>query len=215
VQRPRTLASRAGFTVVELVIAVALLVLLFSSAVLAARGGMGAFRATQEASEVEARVRRALDRAAFELLCAAASELLPNPTGDFGTSSLQFARTTGLNGTVRVLADPDRLAFEYESGETDNGLDDDGNGLVDDGVLVLTRDVGGAAQRVILCHGVSERLEGEAANGADDNGNDVIDEAGFNVRRVGTVLYLRLSLEAAGENSTIVRTLETSVRLRN
>ena len=199
---------------VELVIAVALLVLLFTSAVLAARGGMGAFRATQDAGEAEARVRRALDRVAFELLSASAGDLLPNPTSDW-TSSLQYARTVGLNGTTRVLANPDRLAFEYETGETDNSLDDDGNGLVDDGVLVLTRDVLGAEQRVVLCHGVRERLEGEGANGADDNGNGLIDEAGFNVRRVGNVLFLRLSLEAAGENSTIVRTLETSVRLRN
>ena len=211
---PRTLAAHAGFTVVELVIAAALLVLLFSSAVLAARGGMGAFRATQDAGEVEARVRRALDRVAFELLSASASEFLPNPTIDW-TSSLQYARTVGLDGTTRVLANPDRLAFEYEIGETDNSLDDDGNGLVDDGVLVLTRDVGGEEQRVVLCHGVRERLEGEGANGVDDNGNGLTDEQGFNVFRVGNVLFLRLSLEAAGENSIIVRTLETSVRLRN
>jgi hypothetical protein len=67
----------------------------------------------------------------------------------------------------------------------------------------------------VLCHGVRELLEGEVADGDDDNGNGVSDEAGFNVHRVGDVLFVRLSVEESLENGTIVRTLETSVRLRN
>ena len=74
-----------GFTMVEAAIALSFLVLLMSSAILAARGGMGAFRATQDASGAEARVRRALDRTAFELLSVGEEELLPNPTNAFGT----------------------------------------------------------------------------------------------------------------------------------
>jgi hypothetical protein len=62
---------------------------------------------------------------------------------------------------------------------------------------------------------VGELGEGETANGADDNGNGIIDEGGFNVFQDGDVLYLRLSLEEPGEDGSIVRTLETSVRLRN
>jgi hypothetical protein len=186
-----------------------------SSAVMAARGGLGAFRATQETSDAEARVRRALDRAVFELLSAGASELLPDPSGEFGTGDLQFRKAIGLNGTVPQWGPTISLAREYATEELDDDVDNDGNGLVDDGVLVLTRDVGGDERRVILCRGVRELLEGEVADGDDDNGNGVRDEAGFNVHRVGQVLFVRLSVEEALESGTIVRTLETSVRLRN
>lgn len=207
--------TRAGFTLTEALIATALAILLMSSAVLAARGGMGAFRATQGATDAETRVRRALDRAVFELLSAGATELQPDPTGDFGTSELTFRKAVGLAGTVPLWGDPLALEFEYAPGEVDDGDDDDGNGLVDDGVLVLTRDPGGDERRIVLCSGVAELLEGEIANGADDNGNGVSDEAGFNVHRVGDVLWVRLSVEESAESGTLVRTLETSVRLRN
>jgi len=207
--------ARAGFTLVEAAVSTALLILLISSAVMAARGGMGAFRASQDTSEAETRVRRALDRVAFELLDAGASELLPNPTGDFGTSDLQFRKPTGLNGTTPTWGPTMRIAFERAPGEADDDVDNDGNGLVDDGVLVLTRDVGGAEHKTVLCHNVTELLEGEVANGDDDNGNGVRDEAGFNVHRVGEVLFLRLSVAEPVETGIVVRTLETSVRLRN
>jgi hypothetical protein len=207
--------GRAGFTLLEAAITAALFLLLMSSAIMAARGGLGAFRATQGTSDAEARVRRALDRAVFELLSAGASELLPDPDGVFGTSNLQFRRAVGLDGTTPLWGPTNSLAFEYAQEEVNDGVDNDGNGLVDDGILVFTRDVGGDEHRIILCRGVREFLEGEVADGDDDNGNGVSDEAGFNVHRVGQVLFVRLSVEESLENGTIVRTLETSVRLRN
>lgn len=217
--------ARAGFTLVEAVMATALLVLLMSSAILAAKGGQGAFRATQNATDVETRVRRALDRMAMELLSV--GDLSPIPS-QFGTDDLTYWRVrpwdwdgngSGFGDSVAGLNvlwdDQDRLAFEYEPDETNDGTDQDGDGLIDEGCVVLTRDVGGNERRIVLCSGVRELLEGEAANGADDNGNGVVDEMGFNIHRIGDVLYLRLSLEQPGETGSIVRTLETSVRLRN
>jgi len=217
------LDTRAGFTLVEAAIATALLILIMSSAILAAKHGQGAFRATQTATDVETRVRRALDRAALELLSVGEEELLPNPTGQFGTSTILFRQARswggnagdGVNGLNVLWGDQNRLAFEYDTGESDDDVDEDGDGLVDEGRLVLTRDIGGNDGRTILCTGVREMLEGEDANGADDNGNGIVDEAGFNIHRVGNVLFLRLSLEVPCETGTIVRTLETSVRLRN
>jgi len=205
--------ARAGFTLVEAAVAGALLILLLSSAVLAARGGMGAFRATQDTSGAETRVRRAVDRVVFELLSA--GELLPNPTGDFGTENLQFRKPIGLNGTTPDWGPICSLTLERAPGDPDDDLDNDGNGLIDDYVLVLTRDVGGNEHRAVLCTNVAEMLEGEVANGDDDNANGVRDEHGFNVHRVGDVLFVRLSVQEALETGTITRTLETSVRLRN
>ena len=214
-KRPLRASARAGFSLIEAAVTAALLIVLMSSAILAANRGIGAFRTTQGAADVEARLRRALDRSAFELLSVGEEVLLPNPVGNFGTSDLEFQRTTGLNGLNPTWGIVCRLAWEQETGELDDGLDNDGDGLVDEGQLVFTRDVGGNEQRSILARGVAELLEGETANGGDDNANGVIDERGFNIHRVNGVLFVRLSLEEAGEQGTIVRTLETSVRLRN
>ena len=224
----RTQSSRAGLSLVEMAIAVSLVVLLMASAILAAKGGQGAFRATQTATDVETRVRRTLDRVATELLCA--GNMLPDPIpAQFGTSFLDYCQVRpwdwdnsgagagdGVNGVNVLWANPSRITFELEPGETDDGTDEDGDGLVDEGRVVLVRDVGGANEhRVVLCSGVRELLEGEEANGLDDNGNGVVDEEGFNIHQIGNVLYVRLSVEVPGENGSIVRTLETSVRLRN
>lgn len=217
-RRLRRRTGQSGFTIVEMAVAGALVLLLLSSALLAARGGMGAFRATQDASDVEARVRRALDRVVFELLSAGKSELFPawdDLDGDFGTDDLNFAKVTGLAGTTPQFGAVHNLTVELAPGESNDGLDNDGNGLVDDGVLVLTRDVGGTEVRIVLCRGVRELLEGEIADGGDNNENDVSDEAGFNIHRVGEVLFVRLTLEQPVETGIIMRTLETSVRLRN
>lgn len=215
----RSRANRAGFSIPEVVIAVALFLLLAGSAVLAAQGGYGAFRETSRNADIEVRLRRTVDRVALELLSAGASQLLPNPAGQFGTSDLLFAQASSFN----VAADATqwgpqmRLAFEYSPGEDGDDVDDDGDGLTDEGLLVLTRDVGGAGERrVVLCQDVCELLEGEIANGADDNGNGVVDEAGFNVHRQDDVLFIRLSIQEPAEPADpVVRTLETSVRLRN
>ena len=109
------------------------------------------------------------------------------------------------------------IAFEYETGEIDDGRDNNRNGLVDEGVVVLLRDAGGAnEQRVVLCHGVRERLEGELVNGLDDNGNGLVDEKGFCLQWVDGVLALWLSIELIdGNGMHEVRTLQTSVRIRN
>ena len=220
--RPVKQQTGAGFTLVEVIIALTLFVILFSSAVLAARGGAGAFRATQGQSDVEVRARRAMDRVAFELMSAGRSTLVATPASSsgtpeslFGAFDFQFRQAIGVNGTAPLWGPTLALTREYAPDEADDGVDNDGNGLVDDGVLVLTRDVGGEPHRVVLCHGVREMLEGELADADDDNGNGVIDESGFNVQRQGDVLFVRLSLEEPVEGGTIVRTLETALSLRN
>jgi type II secretory pathway pseudopilin PulG len=227
----RRTGPHAGFTLVEATIALALLVLLTSSAVLAARGGIGAFRATQDTSDAETRVRRALDRVVLELLSASSVSFGPyevNLSSQDGTSILQFQKPQGSPlpaldaGGQPLYGPPSLLLFDQDlAGELDDGLDNNDNGLVDEGVLALIRDFDPLVPiedqpAVILCRGVREMLEGEIDGDlADNNANGVVDEDGFNVHRVGDVLFVRLSVEEPLESGTIVRTLETSVRLRN
>ena len=210
-------SPRRGFTLVEIGISVVLTAILATSVALAASRGYGAYRATQQSNDVESSVRQALDRAARELLSSGASVLTPaNIDDQFGTSDLVFQQATGQAGGNLVWGNPLRLAFEYDTGELDNGQDDDTDGLVDEGRLVFVRDDGLASEtRVVLCHDVREFGEGETDDDEDENGNGIVDECGFNVHREGTVLTLRLTLEDNGDTNSVIRTLETSIRLRN
>ena len=44
-------------------------------------------------------MRRGIDRVAAELLTAGNGQLVPDPTGNFGTSDLLFRQAVGLTGT--------------------------------------------------------------------------------------------------------------------
>jgi hypothetical protein len=109
------------------------------------------------------------------------------------------------------------IGFEYEPGEVDDGVDNDGDGLVDEGQVVLTRNAGSAnATRAVLVKNVAELLQGEDLNGADDNGNGMEDEAGFCLQRDGEVVHIRLTLESVDDTGNVLRrTTETSIRMRN
>jgi hypothetical protein len=88
------------------------------------------------------------------------------------------------------------VRFDYEEGELDDGADNNGNGLVDEGCLFWTRDVGEPSEKThVIARGVREYLEGEEPNLDDDNGNGLEDERGFCLERVGEALVIRLTLE--------------------
>lgn len=209
--------GRRGFTSVEVLISTAILGMLMGGVSLIMQRSLGAYREAQVSAELEGRLRRALDRVATELVSTGEDVIAPDPSGDYGASSLEFRRAIGLTGDVVDWGSKTSVGFQYEAGEIDDGVDNNGNGLVDEGVLVLTLNVDAANEKdVIICHGVSELGEGETLNLADDNGNGVKDEQGFNVHLVGDVLVLHLTLEAIDQNGVLFqRTVETGVRFRN
>jgi prepilin-type N-terminal cleavage/methylation domain-containing protein len=216
--RPQQRDSRAGFTLIEMIITASLLVAIAGSVATVCLRADQACRASCLEVAVDTKARRALDRITAELTTVGAGVLVPNPTSQFGTDTLTFQTPTNFVGGAAVWGTQSRIAFEYEAGEINDGVDNNGNGLVDEGRVVFTRNVGaGNEQRVILCDNVREYLQGEPPpNGVDDNGNGVIDEHGFNIRRVGNVLTIRLSLEGRNPGQpAYVRTLETSISLRN
>jgi len=190
-------AREEGFSVVELVVSTALLGLVIGFIGMIAARGQGAHDASQQSLRLAARTSRALDRVVAELAFLGGDLVNPDPTAVNGVQVLNFRQATGVAGGVVTWGSAARLGFEYAAGEIDNGLDDDGNGLADEGLLVLTFDVGGAGERrVVLCNGVAE--------------------GGFNLQRTGEVMNVRLTAQEAGPGGRIlVRTLQTAFRLRN
>jgi len=158
---------------------------------------------------------------AHEIGNAGRGSLFPNPQPvpgiqGLGTSTLDFQACVGTAGKVPLFGPVQRLALELEPSELDNGLDDDADGLVDEGLVTWTTDLGGPSpRRAVLATGVGELLEGELANGADDNGNGLTDEPGLVFDADGERLILRLTLQRTNDGRVSVRTSETSILLRN
>ena len=206
-----------GFSLLELVISISLLAAVALMAGQVSSTGIGVFNASNSQTILGERAQRVLDRIGEEVSKTGAGFYFPDPGEELGTAALSFQQVTGLTGTEADWGPLMMIAFEYENGEINNGADDNGNGLIDEGVVVMTQDVGGAEQtRVVLCHGVSEFLAGEISNGEDDNGNILRDEEGLSFQRFGNMMTIYLTVELIDRDGNLIqRTLETSVRLRN
>jgi prepilin-type N-terminal cleavage/methylation domain-containing protein len=207
-----------GFTLVEIVVSLSILCALVGAAALFQARGQHASTEIQRAAELERRANRAVQTIVGELLSVGVHTLVPDPTGALGTDTLTFQTPVSVsNAGIVAWSAPTSIALQMDDGELDNGLDDDGDGLVDERALVITRAIGTPAEhRVILAHGVANWLEGEVPNLTDDNGNGVVDEHGFSLQRVGDLLYIRLTLQAPAPGGVVTAyTITTAIVIHN
>lgn len=214
----RTKRKQSGFTLVETCITFTVLALILSAVGAVTLAGRDVYQEGMSVATLEARARRALERMATELTAGVKTTLTPNPNTNLGSSSLQFQSGTGFSAGTQSLSGLTSIQLESDPNDPDDGIDNDSDGLIDEGQVVLVRNLGQADEiRTVLCKGVRKYLEGETANVADDNANGVVDERGlsFHADADGT-LTLRLTLQARDpKNRLMVRTVETSVHMRN
>ena len=208
--------KKRGFALIELMIAVSLLMVVTGSVVMMSIRSSDAYKTARSRAEVNERARRAADRVVNLLLNT--SEGRMNPVPDvLWTNFLTFQSIESTAGGAVAWTPIAQLALQYEPGEVDDGLDNNGNGLIDECQLVYTRDIIGANPlTVVLCKGVAEFLQGEVLNVDDDNGNDLDDESGFCIFKEGDLLMIRITVQDRNElGELLASTIETGVRLRN
>ncbi len=210
-------SARSGFTMVDLMFGLLIVSVLLGSLAMMVGASSSASSAGVSRAELEARVHRALERIANELAEADRDEIAPNPTGPLGESSLTYRCATGWADGESTWGGWRRIELQLDPNETDDGTDEDGDGLVDEMRVVQVLDVGTPDERqVVLVNGVSELLGGEEPNGVDDNGNGLIDESGLCFQANGDAIVIRLTLQARDvERRTLTVTAETSVMARN
>jgi len=210
--------DRAGFTLFEVMIVLALLSTFVGSLLMVGSTSTRLCATGLEHANLESSTRRAIDRLSRELAGARADSIGALAEAPLWQDGIDFDRALSIRPSDgRITWSAERAELRLESGESDNGVDDDGDGLVDEGTLVLVQDSGGAGEKTItLANGVSEYLEGELPNGIDDNGNGLIDERGVTFERVGRDLRMHLTLEGLDrEGRKVTRTLETTILSRN
>lgn len=210
-------SRESGYSLLELAMAAVILTIMLGSLALLGGSSAGALSAGTSQAELDAQLRRTIARIGDELLPSGLSAITPAALAPEGAAELSYRKSGGPVGGQNSWVDPRRFAFGYETGELDDGLDNNGNGLVDEGVVTWTIDAGLASEHaVVLCHGVRELDWREEDNDLDDDGDGLVDERGFAVQRVGNVLRLGLTLERRdAQGYSIVRSLETTVQPRN
>ena len=216
--KPSIAGKRAGLTLIELMIGVVVLSLLLGTMGVVVSSSQGAYAQDLVSSHVDALARRTLDQLAGELIVADRSSVVLTPDPTFGAWSVDYQRGQGWGGGL-VTSPKSNLQLVLMPNELDDGIDNDGNGLIDECRIIFTPDVVGApGLSVSRVNYVRELLEGELPNGLDDNGNGVADEGGlFMTFDADSGMFTaQLTLERVGSDGRLVtRTLETAVRVRN
>lgn len=217
-QPPPSAPARSGFTLAELALSMLLLGSLVMMAGFAADRGMGVLRQHRGEQQLIGAVQRVLQRVVRELEFSGLGGMTPRNASPLWAETLTYRICRGYDDGTGALAwsEERQLRLEYEPGESDDGVDNDGDGLVDEGQLVWIEGEGTPEeQRIVLAHGVAEFLQGETLDGDDDNGNGLVDERGFALSFQDSVATVRISLQQAGANGVITKTLETSVSVHN
>lgn len=209
-------ASRAGFTLLELMIAVCLVLLVSGGVTNLMQGGAGAFRESARTLELGSRATRTLERVVRELGSTGGADVTAQLPEGVVRTTLDYRPCLGREAGVRQWGDPRRLELRLVGGELANGVDDNGNGSVDEWELVLTDRLGAPEEvSVVLGRGISDLAEGELANGLDDDGDGLEDEPGFSLVRTGDMVVVRLTVERVEEGRLVQESVERTVYLRN
>jgi len=209
--------SSAGFTVVELAIAVVLSGLMLGAIAMIFDSNRRALRAGATADNLEEQAYATVQKLRTILAPSGKSAISPMPIAPLHTSTIQFQRGVDIVNAELVWSPPERLVLEYSPGETDNGVDDDGNGLVDECRIVWIQDDGGPNERtLVLSSWVSEFLEGEDADKKDSNGNGMAAERGLTFTFDEELVTVYLTLQRPDpEGRMLTRTVSTTIALRN
>jgi type II secretory pathway pseudopilin PulG len=215
--RQRANDRRAGFTLVEVLLSASLLGGLLLVAGLATDRAMQLFRQRSASEELNSSAGRLMQNLVSELTFTRLSSFAPVPSAPLGSSTLTFRSCRGVSGGAVQWSNPITLRWELETGEADDGMDNNGNGLIDEGMLVRIENLGlPGEQRVVLAHGLSEFQPGESLDGVDEDGDGLIDEAGLSFVLQGEVLTIQLCLTGTGPGGNVLtKVVETAVWIRN
>lgn len=221
--------ARRGSSLIEILISFSVVLLLVGLVAEAVTTSRGAYGQGMSSSAVEAMARRTVDTVALRLTGAsAASVRIDNPAPPAAANVITWIDWQTVQGYAggAILAPQSRIQLELQNGELDDGVDNNGDGMVDECRVVYVPDVFGGGAEIGLAGFVTRFAEGEFANGADDNGDGNVDEPGLNLVWEPVVagvtgdrggrLVLQLTLErSSGPQTRVQRSVRTTVRVRS
>lgn len=197
----RARRSRAAFTLLEMLISLALVALVVTNIVLAMRTSTQAYEVGSSRVEVEDQARRTLDKIALAVMGSSREGLAPGQLYPLDTPSLTYQLILGYEDGEAVWSDPERIEREQQAAQ-----------------ITWSKNPGAAGeQRVVWTKWVRDYMAGEiGGNGVDDNDNGLIDERGLSFTIEEDLVTIRLTLEKVAPDGTRVTVpVETQVNVRN
>jgi prepilin-type N-terminal cleavage/methylation domain-containing protein len=195
-----------GMTLIEVILAAAVLAVLVLTVYALLHGVTHTELTGRALSTIEQNGMRVLEQVVEELRGSTLSSVAVSNSNEVYT--LRFKKAIGLDTQGGYLeSDTIEYTGALEAGETDDGKDNDGDGLVDEYVLV--RRVKNSSGAVTETRTVCRQLRKSQLQ-------DGTPFKGFHASRASSAVTIRLTLQAAdSKNRILERTLSTSVTPRN
>jgi len=191
--------GKRGFTLVELCIAMALMVVLFVKLTMILNQATTTHRRQSAQMALEDQAQVVLDRIVFAIVGSDPASLLPDPSAPFFKNRIQFQCSLGVEDGKVVWSDPEVIGVES-----------------DPSLLYWAENEGTPAERIVVwCRSVAALYASELPNGADDNANGLTDETGLSFVLEGETITVRLTLERETKEGKISYTTEACVACRN
>lgn len=206
-----------GTTIVEMAVTATLTVGLLGALAAITATGYDMFSSSTTPVITDRVANRTLHRLARAVKHAGRTTITPSLAQPDGSSTISFRPSTGFVDGAQTFGNTHTIRWEQDPSDPDDGIDNNGNEIIDEGIVVLIRNVGEANEsRAVLARGVTEMFHGEIDNNIDDNGNGVADEKGLSFDLVDRMLTIHLSLAVPAVNGGVeVRTVTSRIALRN
>jgi hypothetical protein len=193
--------TRAAFSVLEVLLTLALLGILVQKAVLIVDGALTVSATDTVDTAMDDQARLLLRRIGFAVMGSQRASLNPTEEQPFDSAEIRYQVHLGIEEGEVVWSDPEKVALS----------------AADESQLFWSRNPDAPGeQRMVWSNLVAPYLEGELPNGMDDNGNGLIDEKGLSFVVDRNAVTIRLTLERVDpEGRRIARSVETTVTCRN
>lgn len=191
---------RAGFTMLEIMIGLAILAIVLGNIAMLQKASGDAYESGVFRSVLDDSADSTMDRIAIAVMSTSIDRLDEVPIAPFFQNTIDY-----------------EVVMDVVDGEPVYGTAEQIEFVSNEGQIVWKRDPGAAGEmEVSWSRDVSAMLEGEEPNGEDDNGNGVADEEGLAFDRDANQITIRLTLSRSDSNHVeYTRTRIRRVTCRN
>jgi hypothetical protein len=197
--KQRFSSSRAGWSLIEVVLASALTLGVMGKAAFVVNSALGLAGSSTASMHHEDQARAVIDRIALAVMGSDRGTLFPQ-VEELHTNSLRYTFSLGIEDGEVVWSAPE--VIRLDAGK--------------DSVEWVENPGAADERRAVWTSLVAPLLEGEEINGVDDNGNGLVDEDGLSFVLEGQRVVIRLTMRRPeSDGRMVVQTVESVVYCRN
>ena len=191
---------RAGFSLLELLIGLAIFGLVLGNIVMLQNASNDAYESGVFGSALDDQVDSTMDRIQQAIMSTSVDRLDEVLTAPSFVSSIEYEIVTDVVDGEPIVGVPERIEFVTATGQ-----------------IVWTRNPDAPDEMMLIWNKfVPELLEGETVNGVDDNDNGIADEEGLAFNRDQEQILVRLTLQREDSKKVVyVRSRSRRVTCRN